>query len=70
LKKPFTPTTAFSFSSASVVFGLLRSTLPFLIPAATLAGILVASTFRPTESAVFGLTPGPTPPSFLPSSAR
>src|SRR5919198_4813885 len=50
LKKPFTPTTAFSFSRASVVRGLPRSTFPALIAAATDFGIFVESTLRPTES--------------------
>ena len=34
-----------------------------------LAGRASTSTFRPTASAVFGLTPGPTSPSFSPASA-
>ena len=68
-KNPVTPTTAFSFSSASVVFGSSRSTVPALMPAATSAGTASASTFRPTDSAVFGLTPGPTPPFALPAIA-
>ena len=61
-KKPVTPTTAFSLSSASVVAGSSRSTLPALIAAAIFGGSASASTLRPTASAVFGLTPGPTPP--------
>ena len=68
-KKPVTPTTAFSFSSASVVAGSSRSTVPALMPAATSAGTASASTFNPTASAVFGLTPGPTPPFAAPAIA-
>ena len=68
-KNPLTPTTAFSFSSASVVAGSSRSTVPALMPAATSAGRASTSTFRPTDSAVFGLTPGPTPPFALPAIA-
>ena len=53
---PFSPTTAFSFSKVTVVAGLSRSTLPSLIALATSGGIASASTFSPTERAVFGLT--------------
>jgi hypothetical protein len=69
LKKPLTPTTALSLISASVVLGLSRSTLPFLIAWTTAAGSAAASTFRPAASAFLGLSPGPTPPSFDPSIA-
>ena len=68
-KKPVRPTTAFNFSSASVVAGFLRSTVPALMPAATSAGTASASTFNPTASAVSGLTPGPTPPFAAPAIA-
>src|SRR5215216_3737720 len=69
LKKPFTPTTALSLISASVVLGLLRSTLPFLMAWTTARGSAAASTLRPAASAFFGLSPGPTPPSREPSIA-
>ena len=52
---PLRPTTASSFSSATVVSGLLRSTLPFWIPSTTAAGNASASTFNPTDSAVVGI---------------
>ena len=61
---------ALSFRSLSVTFGSLRLTLPALIAAATGFGIRVASTLRPTDSAVFGLTPDPTPPFLRPAIAR
>ena len=48
---PLMPTTAFILMSAMVVAGLLRSTIP-RIP----GGSASASTFRPTDSAVTGLT--------------
>src|SRR3569623_551236 len=66
---PVTPTTAFALSSASVLFGSLRSTEPFMMPAATSAGTASTSTFRPTLSAGGGLTPGPTPPFAAPAIA-
>ena len=69
VEEPVTPTTAFSFSSASVVAGSSRSTLPALIAAAIVCGSASTSTLRPTASAVFGLTPGPTPPFFAPAIA-
>src|SRR2546423_638003 len=69
LKWPRTPTTALSLSSASVVAGELRLTLPALMALTTDLGSAVESTFRPTERAVFGETPGPTPPWAEPSSA-
>src|SRR3954464_5369421 len=68
-KGPLTPTTALSLISASVVFGELRSTLPALIALTTDFGSALASTLRPSFSAVAGLTPGPTPPLALPSIA-
>src|SRR5690348_1562129 len=64
-----TPTTAFNFSSVSVVAGSSRSTLPCLMACTTAGGSASASTFRPTPSAVFGLTPAPTPPFLTPSIA-
>jgi hypothetical protein len=66
---PVTPTTALSLRSASVVAGSFRSTVPALTPATTLAGSAWESTLSPTESAVFGLTPAPTPPWAEPSIA-
>src|SRR4051794_25993710 len=68
-KWPFTPRTALSLISASVVFGELRSTLPALIASTTDFGSALASTFRPSLSAVAGLTPGPTPPLAEPAIA-
>ena len=53
---PFRPTTASSFSRATVVAGLFRSMLPFWMPWTTAAGNASASTLRPTESAVTGST--------------
>src|SRR3954451_14692343 len=67
---PRTPTTALSLSSASVVAGSLRSTLPALIALTTDLGSLEDSTFSPTLSAVFGDTPPPTPPCLAPAIAR
>src|SRR4051794_32239558 len=69
VKWPLTPTTALSLSRASVVFGELRSTLPALIALTTDFGSALASTLRPSFSAVAGLTPGPTPPFALPAIA-
>ena len=69
LKKPVTPRTEFSLSSASVVEGSFRLTFPSLRAAIRLAGSAFTSTFSPTARAVAGLTPGPTPPSFAPSIA-
>ena len=65
-KRPVTPTTALAFRSTSVEAGSSRSTLPALSASATGAGTASTSTLRPTLNAVFGLTPGPTPPSFSP----
>src|SRR6185312_2750814 len=53
---PWTPTTALSFSKATVVAGLVRLMVPSWIPCTTEAGSAVASTLRPTESAVVGST--------------
>src|SRR6266508_3896387 len=69
LAKAVTPTTAFSFSSAIVVAGSSRLTLPALICVFKASGSASASTLRPTDSAVFGETPGPTPPFFSPAMA-
>ena len=69
-KNPLTPTTAFSFSSASVTAGSFRSTLPALIAAAVSFGIAAESTLSPAAKAAFGLRPGPTPPFFAPAIAR
>src|SRR4029077_12991657 len=66
---PVTPTTAFNLSRARVVAGSSRSTLPALICATSAAGKASVSTLRPTDSAVFGLTPPPTPPFFSPAMA-
>src|SRR6266705_1652155 len=68
-KKPVTPTTAFSLSSAKVVAGSSRSTFPALSCAFSAWGRASTSTLRPTASAVFGLTPPPTPPRFSPAMA-
>src|SRR5713226_7646618 len=67
--RPVTPTTALSLSRASVVAGSSRFTLPALICFLSPSGKASASTLRPTESAVFGLTPPPTPPFFSPAMA-
>ena len=53
---PWTPTTALSLSSATVVAGLVRLIVPSWIPWTTAAGRAVASTLRPTASAVVGST--------------
>src|SRR2546426_1541245 len=68
-KKPVTPTTAFSLRSAKVVAGSSRSTLPALSWSCSACGRASTSTLRPTDSAVFGLTPPPTPPCFSPAMA-
>jgi hypothetical protein len=47
--------------------GSLRSTLPALMAAATFFGTASMSTLSPSSSAFFGLSPGPTPPSFSPA---
>src|SRR5688572_1616069 len=66
---PVNPSTALSWSNASVVAGSSRLTLPALICAFTCSGSASTSTFRPTARAVFGLTPAPTPPFFSPAMA-
>src|SRR6185312_4815354 len=67
VKWPLTPTTALRLMSARVVAGELRSTLPALSALSTDFGSASESTFRPSESAVFGLMPPPTPPCAEPS---
>ncbi len=69
LVRAVTPTTALSLSSAMVVAGSFKSTLPALSCFCSAAGTASASTLRPTASAVFGDTPGPTPPCFPPAIA-
>src|SRR5215467_4867891 len=66
-KKPLTPTTAFSFSSASVTAGSFRSTFPATMACCSDLGNAFTSTFSPSASAVFGLRPGPMPPCLAPS---
>jgi hypothetical protein len=56
-KKPVTPRTAFSLSSASVVAALSRLTRPALTSATRLAGSASASIFRPSAAALRGLSP-------------
>src|SRR5262249_3820122 len=68
-KKPVTPTTEFNLRSASVVAGSSRLTLPSLICCLRASGNASTSTSSPTASAVFGLTPLPTPPCFSPAMA-
>ena len=53
---PFTPTTALSLSSATVVAGLVRLIVPFWIPATTAGGSESVSTLSPTDNAVAGST--------------
>src|SRR3954451_2234326 len=69
LRWGLTPTTALSLTSATVVAGELRLTLPAFSALSTESGRAFESTLRPTDSAVFGLTPGPTPPKRRPSIA-
>src|SRR3954468_9098585 len=69
LRWGLTPTTALSLTSARVVAGESRSTLPAFSALSTESGRAFASTLRPTDSAVFGLTPGPTPPRRRPAIA-
>ncbi len=59
---PTTPNTAPSSRSATVVAGSSRSTVPAARASRNAAGSASTSTLRPTESAVAGLTPGPTVP--------
>src|SRR3954453_20603546 len=68
-KMPFTPTTEFSLRSARVTAGSSRGTLPAATASLMVVGRASASTLRPTARAVFGLTPGPTPPLALPAIA-
>src|SRR3954451_10734871 len=68
-KCPLTPTTALSLMRARVVAGESRFTLPAFSALSTECGSALASTFRPSDRAVFGLTPGPTPPCDRPSIA-
>ena len=70
LKVPVTPTTAFSLSSASVVAGSSRFDLAGLICADQIGrGKRLGINFQSDASAVFGLTPVPTPPNFYPAIA-
>ena len=69
LRNAVTPTTAFARRRATVDAGSSMSTFPALIAATRSAGRASASTLRPRLSAIFGLTPGPTPPSFWPTMA-
>src|SRR5262249_59812808 len=52
-----------------VVTGSSRLTLPALICCFRAVGSASASTLRPTDSAVLGETPDPTPPFFSPAMA-
>ena len=54
VRKAFTPTTAFSFTNASVVAGSSRSTLPCFICSTKSAGSASASTFNPSANAFLG----------------
>src|SRR5471030_958475 len=51
---PWRPTTAFSFSNAIVVAGLVKLIVLFWIPCTTAAGNASESTLRPTANAVVG----------------
>src|SRR6516225_1073978 len=66
-KKPLTPTTALSFSSASVTAGSSRLTFPARMACCSDSGRAFTSTLSPSASAVFGLRTGPLPPCFAPS---
>ena len=66
-KRPLTPTTALSFSSASVTPESFRSTCPFLMASCSDFGNAFTSTFSPSASASFGDRPGPMPPCFAPA---
>ena len=68
LAKAVTPITAFSLRRA-IVAGSSRLTLAALICCFKASGNASESTLRPTDSAVFGETPGPTPPFFSPAMA-
>src|SRR5262249_20202543 len=65
-KRPVTPTTASSWSSASVVAGSLTSSSPRRSCLRRPRGSASTSALRPTPSATAGLTPGPTPPCCAP----
>jgi hypothetical protein len=69
LAKALTPTTAFNLRSAMVVAGSSRLSLPALSCVFKESGSTSASTLRPTDEAVFGETPGPTPPFFSSEAA-
>ena len=69
LKTPVRPITAFNCSSASVVTGSSRFIFPCLNFSRTSWGSASTSTFSPNINALLGLTPGPVPPSLLPSIA-
>ena len=66
-ENPFTPTTASRSSSESVVAGSSSGIVLLTMPSRTFWGRTSTSTFRPTASAVAGLTPAPTPPWAAPS---
>src|SRR5215471_16223982 len=66
-KKPLTPITALSFSSASVTPGSSRLTFPARMACCSDSGSAFTSTFSPSASASFGDRPGPMPPCFAPS---
>src|ERR1700682_1953399 len=68
-KKPVTPSMELSLSKASVLAGSSKLTLPSLSCCFRDSGKASASTLRPTDKAVLGLTPGPTPPFFAPAIA-
>ena len=68
-KKPVTPSTLFALRSASVAAGSFRFKVPACRSGSTALGTFCTSTLRPSFSAVFGLTPGPTPPFFSPAMA-
>ncbi len=56
LTSPLAPSTASSFSSASVVCGSSRGMAPLWMPSTTSAGRASASIFKPTDAAVNGST--------------
>ena len=64
-----TPMTDFALISASVLAGSLRSIVLLASADSTGRGTMSTSSFRPTASAVAGLTPGPTPPKRAPPIA-
>src|SRR5262249_11290190 len=67
--KAVTPTTALNFRRPRVFGGSSRLTFPAASCFFKASGSTSASTLRPTDSAVFGETPGPTPPFFSPAMA-